>query len=431
MMGMRETANKLLTRLLGNGNALVTARRRSLALNGNDQARRALVRQRGLDAHTLEILARRGPIDVTVAVARHPELDLTAARYLLRLNNPAITHVLEARFGEALGATLYVLEPSVPPIDVAPQAGPTTSIDEAATIDPPTVGAADALAELSISEGTGTNSNTASAPFDKTPKAANAASHSLIDPDSSATLATAAALTSPREEHPLRLTEVSLTADEWTAEDFSPLYTDPKAHTSTPSDASLPDAEDEDFGFLETIELFEASLNHFAPHIESGTGNAREEAATSDLHDQAAELRFFRAFQRIPKGKAGVSLLGALTEGVHAPKFHLLIELYRTGLSADEIAIAWHVRESWNSAHSDKCFLSYRDIGAIIRTFNSTPDPDEVILLLNMLLDNFRLERPCKYFYQYIGEMTNSMEQSERDGQHFPLELLASARNYN
>lgn len=396
-MQTRRIADRLLSRLLGVGSAVVSARRRSLAMNGTDQERRALVSQPELDARVLEILARRGPDDVTMAVARHPALQLETARNLLRINNQAFAAALENRFGNAL----------------KPESA------SAATISETPVTAAAPMAVAPATELTAVSTDIETSPD--------------------------WVMTDSASPHPEPTTEIAApiaaqpaegTLLTWSMEDFAPqapLGTDflhPATAVAEPEQLADSDYE---IDFLSAVEEFEDDLDRLTPLLGHDQADASEKyRARTDRYDEAAEIRFMKAFQRIPSGYAGERLLAALSRGANAPKFHKLLELYSAGLNVDEVAVAWTVRESWNAATGDKYGISYRSIGAIVRSFAGTPDPDEVLQLLGTLRDNFHLTyvKSTRFFNKYAEELAEGLEASERAGQYVPLDLLAAARNY-
>lgn len=220
----------------------------------------------------------------------------------------------------------------------------------------------------------------------------------------------------------------------WSREDFTPqatLATDGR-HVDTSENGQAADADDE-ADFLSALEEFEVSLDRLAPLLGHDAIEADDkQRARTDRFDEASEIRFMKAFQRIPDGQAGERLLAALSQGATGPKFHKLVELYRAGLDVDEIAVAWSVRENWNAANSDKYGLTYRSIGAIMRTYTGTPDPDEVLQLLGALRDDYHRtqQKGTRFFYSYVDELAECLEASERAGHYVPIDMLTAARNY-
>lgn len=388
--GATTVSGGLFERLIGFVEGVQSAQLRKRAMNGTVAIRTAIAKQAKLDAGTLEILARQGPHSVRLLVANHQDLTQEVARILERYGDTRVKAVLKKRFGADEAAS-----------DVAPKAAtpivPVTPADE----------------NMKRCVGTRQSEPTLATPALEIPEAedesadgvATTATESLLEP----------LLSTP--EAPAALTEHD--------------------HTfPSPPFASEPDiGPEESFTTSSAPPAWAGDTNGLYEEIEqaldllaAGT-QAPEGEPLTDRYDEAAEIRLFEIFDKIPTGPAGEALLNRLAAGRHAPKMRPILELRAAGLDIEEISITWAVRDQWNESRtvSYKEFpLDYRTVGQLVHTFQGVPDTEEVLRILELMEQRWTTSGNARRVTvnQYIRSRIHEYVAAVQSGGHAPLEML-------
>lgn len=380
----------LFERLIGFVEGLQSAQLRKRAMNGTVAIRTAIAKQAKLDAGTLEILARQGPHSVRLLVANHQDLTQEVARILERYGDTRVKAVLKKRFGADEAAS-----------DVAPKAAtrivPVTPADE----------------NMKRYAGTWQSEPTLATPELADPEAEvegaggveTAAVESLPGP-----------LLSTPDPH-TALTELDHTDPPLP---FAPAP-DVQLEVRFTASSAQPAWPDEIDGLFEELE-------QALDLLEADTHTPVYEPVT-DRYDEAAEIRLFEIFERIPTGQAGEALLNRLAAGKNAPKMRPILELRAAGLDIEEISITWAVRDQWNEARtvSHREFpLDYRTVGQLVHAFQGIPDTEEVLRVLELLEYRWASSGNTSgvTVNQYIRSSVNEYVAAVQSGGHAPLEML-------
>lgn len=340
---------------------------RALAANGNEAARIRLAEEPDLDQKTLEILARRGPRQVRLAVATHPCLLASTARNLSRLDDVEFQAALNVRFGPADSQAM--VPGSAPP-----------SLDR---VYPRTSGLGDSHARV-----------VEVAP----PPVLPSADEFLEVADEGGGLVSQAGYEEPKLQPGL-----TYSGTVWPAIDES---TDLAA-----DDINL------------AYDLIVADLDRKAEEpIASPTSY---ELSSDDV----AELRLLEVFGHIPYGLAGRELLARLGQRRGAPQLRSLMRLREAGWDADEIALVWQVRSTWNDAHGSTGVdwpLDYWTVAKLVSTYSGFPDEQEVLCDLQVLEECWRLRsyQTARWLNDYIRHWVTDYEQAYRGSAYPPIELV-------
>lgn len=306
---------------------------RAAAMNGNDSMRLRVAQEAELDQKTLEVLARKGPTQVRLLVASHPNLTPETAQRLAR-------HVQDPLFGDALARRFFERA-------------------EAAVLDVPAVDEVVGVVEDLLAKGV-----------------------ELVPAD-------VAGDVEPRSEEVVAWQEaeavdnVVLSVGS-TAElvETNPAYwvSDEVVGTTALHEVQDPVASDLD-GLLD--DLYESFESHGASSEDT------DEAEIDDLVDN----KVIDLFGKLPSGPAGQELLAALAVRSGSPKLASLLELFESGWDIDDICVVWRARQTWNESRTEgprEWPLSYSVVARISDGLSGARDEDEILGVLHTIQANWR-----------------------------------------
>lgn len=393
---------------------------RALAVNGNDAARKRLVKERHLDQKTLELLARRGPRAARVGVANHPCLTLETARRLLRIDDCAFQEALQRRFGEEFAKSLPNSElaeafrqaplgeviSAMPTVEVtreaSPSATPTSNSDptddsySSAPLEP---FASDAEWDAEHTQKYGGREGVAHSPSDCGPEKGGELSRTL------------ASLEAPGDKEPRgQRQEVGGSSD-----------TRPEAAELQQGDTTELDV---DPSVLDLAFELIGSLPRPNDSAETRTWDPGQRE-----FDDAVELKLIEIFKRTPSGRAGEELLARLAGRRGAPQLRFLIHLRDSGWDIDQICLIWRVRDIWNDSHEVGRYespLDYWTVAQLVSVFFGVPEEEEVLNVLELLATRWKRESRNRQtsLNDYIRQWVTGYVAAWRSGGRPPIDFL-------
>lgn len=347
---------------------IVTLRR--MAMNGSEQNRRLLIRLDDLDARTLAVLAKQGPADVRLQVARHPNLDEPLARALL--HQPQIT---DGAFKEVLGQRIAAWEAQATQAESASEREATTK-------------------HLSMEPAVPAPAVNAVRPAPPSMPEPTVRVDVVAIPDSAAPLAgpePQAQLSSFGTDVPhLPLTDSFV-------DDLHVLDTaaDVSKYPMVGAVASIQRAPVSPTS-LDRSQLDLLDAISFAEDENESIG-AADVPSAPDL-DERVEAVLYEIFDQHVDGISPGPALDALRDKISAKRPGSLIRSLRNliaeGADPEAIVLAYAARAYWQDSHVDNgkryTYLDWRTAVCLMESFDGYPDLDEAIQILEKLDHRWR-----------------------------------------
>lgn len=403
---------------------------RRMALNGSEQNRRLLIRLEDLDARTLAVLAKQGPTDVRVQVARHPNLSEELARSLLQqpqIKDTAFKEILRHRIAsweagdEPLGEATTSESPTPDAPDDVPEPPPSITADSP---DPTVVDCTNPPNGTSTDPGPSSGLSARPA----VPEAAINADVPLV-PDGTAILpwiepvAPISSLDADVPDQPESDSSAGVrryfdteSAEAGANSSDERLSSD---HHSVASPTSLDGAQ------LDLLALLTFADDDDESNVAAGLPSA------PDL-DEHVESVLYEIFDRYVDGISPSHALDTLRDKIAAKRPGGLIRSLRKfiaeGADPEAIVLAYAARKYWKDTRVDNgkryTYLDWPTALCLIESFDSYPDLDEAIQILEKLDHRWRATG-CSYSLSLflIGSM-DSLKSYRASGGTLPPDLF-------
>lgn len=379
----------------------------TLATKGNVAARLRIAQEPKLDQRTLEILARRGPREVRLAVANHPALALATVAELRRVPDAEFQAALDERFTTAAEPMTPLQAPKDPF-----WGGAHESVEAAGMVVVPAAPVEGPAMVLEILK----SDAPAVAPWDAVP----------LMPDSEAFGSVGLECRS-LERVDLEgesLESLGSTDSNQQVEDSMDALPALSIKVNSPESRASEDVWWDDL---------ECVLDQIADSVDAEPGADSPPWSQGQLtRDDVAELKLIRVFEMLPSGASAEALLVQLATN-QAPQIRSLMRLRDEGWGADEISLVWHVRSLWNEQYGAGVYgwpLDYWTVATLVNTYTGFPDEEQVLSDLEALRDAWK----CAPSYGgrlalngFIRDWVADYEKAYQGSTHPPIDLVLRA----